>query len=234
MTGSRPSGVPLVGEQAVAVRIADFLVRTEQERLLLFHMHLQATVDRVSPLLLDLAAMEGISLVGAVSLMYPPQDWPWRPLPSASTSLADRNRSSKGWPVARPRSDEAIFRRAFANPGVVVRDVAHPRGRFGIRPSGRVLGFTASIGPCVISSFGPLATLRLPEMLPETLMTAMPGRQLDQLVDHPAFRGRGYRVVRVTPDLGDGLPVLTFRTPLASLVTPWAVDDDTDEGGGPS
>jgi hypothetical protein len=211
---------------AVSVRIADFLVRTETERLSLFRLHLQAQVRRVSPLLLDLAAMEGVSLSGAVGLMYPPQDWPWRPLYDAPTMLVRQSQRVKGWLGSPGTKDSGRFRRAFANPGVVIRDVEHPRGRFGIRPAGEVMAFTAAIGPCLLSAFGASAMLKLPEPLPETLLMSMPGRQLDRLVEHPAFVDRSYRVIRVQPDLSDGLPIITFRAPLIPFEMPWPGDEE--------
>ena len=225
MTGAALNvlGRPLLGASAVAVGIADFLVRTELERLRLFRLHLQATVDRISPLLVDLAAMEQIDLDRAFQLMLPPQDWPWRPLQPEIPPRVHHYQLRKGWAVAgTPPRNSARFRRSFANPGLVIRDVEHPRGRFAIRPCGRVMGFTAGIGQCLLSAFGNSAMLKLSERLPETLVTAMPGRPLDQLVDHPAFAGRGYRVVRVEPDLGDHMPVLIFRAPLVPLHMSWS------------
>lgn len=209
---------------SVAFGIADFLVRTEVERLRLFRLHLQATVDRISPLLLDMAAMEQIDLDYALGLMLPPQDWPWRPLQADRPAGFHHRQLRKGWAAAGSSArNSARFRRSFANPGLVIRDVDHPRGRFAIRPSGRAMGFTAGIGPCLLSAFGSTAMLKLSEALPETLVTAMPGRPLDQLVDHPAFTGRGYRVLRVEDDLGDHLPVLVFRAPLAAFAMPWSI-----------
>lgn len=220
MTGPDTVGseaAPVVSAPAVALRIADFLTRTETERLRLFRLHLHATVRRVSPLLIDLCMMEGISIGSAVALIYPPEDWPWRPLYNVPPSLARLTQQRKGWLGSPTRQDASRFERLFKNPGVIIRGVVHERGRFAIRPCGEVLGFTAAIGPCLLSAFGSTAMLKLPEMLPETLMAAMPGRQLDALVDHPAFRGRKYRVMRVMPDLNDGLPILTFRVPLISF-----------------
>ncbi len=213
-----------VSPSAAAIRIADFLVRTETERLSLFRLHLQATVRRVSPLLIDLAVMEGVSLGGAVGLMYPPRDWPWRPLQDPPRAPTRRSLQRMGSLASQGAKDGGRFRRAFVNPGLVVRDVGHPRGCFGIRPCGDVMGFAASLGPCLLSAFGPSAMLKLPGRLPETLAMAMPGRMLDALVDHPAFAGRGYRVVRVETDPVDDLPILVFRAPLITFEMPWPED----------
>lgn len=206
---------------AVALGIADFLVRTEMERLRLFRRHLHATVRRVSPLLIELALMEGVSLSDAVDLIHPPQDWPWRPLSDFSPSLVRRSQQRKAWLGSAGPRDVARFRRAFANPGVVVREADHPRGRFGVHPCEGVLGFTAAIGPCLLSAFGATAMLKLHQPLPETLMAAMPGRRLGQLIDHPLIAAGDHTVLRVQPDLGDGLPVISFRAPLVRFEMPF-------------
>jgi hypothetical protein len=211
----------VVSAPAVAVRIADFLVATEMERLRLFRLHLASTVVRVSPLLPDLAAMQGISIVDAAALMHPPRDWPWRPLTDAPSSLPWQLRQSWARSGGKDRSEAARFRRSFANPGVVIREADNPLGRFAIRPVGGVLGFTAGIGPCLLSAFGPTALLKLPHALPETLSIALPGRTLDGIIDHPLFRGGNYIVSRVVPDLSDDLPVLMFRARLVAFESPW-------------
>lgn len=206
----------------VAIGIADFLVRTETERVRLFRKHLEATVTRVSPLLPALAATEGLSLAGAVKLILPPEDWPWRPLFEFPPGLARRAQHYKVGPGSSAGAEIARFRRAFAKPGLILRDAGHERGRFAIRPVGAVLGFTAALGPCLLTAFGTSALLKLPYELPETLSLALPGRPLEQLIQHPIFEGRGYFVSRVQPCLSDRLPVVMFRAPLVGFRVPWA------------
>lgn len=197
-----------------ALRVADFLVKTEIERTRLFRAHLQATVCKVSPLLVELAVLEGLSLSEAFARMQPPQDWPWRPVEAFSRGLFRRSYRVKGLPGSDVRREGARFRQAFRAPGVVIRDVGHPRGQLGVRPFEGVLGFAAALGPCLLSSLGSTAELKLPGPLPETLTMSLPGRRLGQIVDHPLFADNEYRIVRVQPDLSDGAPVLTFRVPL--------------------
>lgn len=218
--GQRGMDCGVSPEAAVAFRIADFLVKTEIERVQLFRLHLRTTVNRVSPLLLELAAIEGISLSEAVTLIHPPQDWPWRPLMDHSPSVIRRSQHRKVWLGDVGRPEVTRFRRAFANPGVVVREADHPRGRFGIRPVGATLGFTAALGPALLSVFGATAVIKLPEALPETLMMALPGRPLCQVVDHPIFAGARYGIRNAMLDPADGRPVLNFRTPLVSFALP--------------
>lgn len=214
-------GAPVVGALAVALGIGDFIVRTETERLRLLRLHLTATVLQVSPLLPELASMEGIGIHDAAALMHPPQDWPWRPIYDPPSPMMRRWQHRRFLLGRDAEKGAGRFRRAFASPGVVIRDVDHPRGRFAIRPSGGVLGFTAAIGPCLLSSFGATAVLRLPEPLPETLVMAMPGRKLGHLVDHPLFRDRDYMVRRVITDPTDDLPVLEFKVPLMPFEMRW-------------
>ena len=216
---------PMISASAVAVGVADFIVRTEAERMRLFRLHLDSTVLQVSPLLPELASMEGIGIHDAAALISPPQDWPWRPIydpPSPTMRQWQHRRFLLGRDAER---GAGRFRRAFASPGLIIRDVDHPRGRFAIRPSGGVLGFTAAIGPALLSSFGVMAVLRLPEPLPETLVLAMPGRKLGQLVDHPLFRDRDYMVRRVVTDPSDDLPVLEFKVPLVPFAIRWPEDE---------
>ena len=219
--------LPPVSAPAVAIGIADFLVRTETERLRLFRLHLGATVIRVSPLLPALAAVERVSLTDAVGRILPPQDWPWRPLYDFPPALVRRAHQRKAWLGTVGQPQVARFRRTFAQPGVVIREADHPRGRFAVRPVGAVLGFTAALGPALLSAFGTSALLKLPHGLPDTLIDSMPGRPLDQIVHHAILVGRGYTVSRVQPDLADGLPVITFRVPLVRFAMPWL----TSEGG---
>lgn len=218
------TAAPVVGAPAVALAIADFLVRTERERLRLFSEHLRSTVLQVSPLLLDFAAMEQVDLAAATALMQPPRDWPWRRLYDPPNPVMRQWRARQLLLGQDAERGAGRFRRAFADPGVVIRSVDHPRGRFGIRPRGGVLGFAASLGPCRLSVFGDVAMIRLPEPLPETLVMAMPGRRLGDLIDHPLFRGREYKVRSVVTDPTDDLPVLTFRAGLVPVPMSWMAD----------
>lgn len=214
------TGVEADAPQQVAFEIADFLVRTETERVELFHRHLQATVRNVSPLLLDLATLQGVRLAGAVGAMRPPQDWPWRPLDDVPP--VRRSRWSHYQPNFGKGSAARRFERHFASPGVVIRGVGDPAGALAIRPVGKVLGFSAEVGACVLTAFASTAQLRLPAPLPETLAMAMPGCRLDRIVDHAIITGRDYTVRRVIVDTHDGLPVIAFSARLVPMAFPWA------------
>ncbi|RXD04861.1 hypothetical protein EQZ23_06885 [Sphingomonas sp. UV9] len=207
---------------AVAIdgRIAEFIERVEAERTHLFLQHLHATVRRASPLLLGLAAMEGISIAAAVSQARPPESWPRTPLYDFPPN---RLRVSQLRPIRRGSTnlhEERRFRRAFCDPGVIIRPVDDPLGGFAVRPFSGMLAFTAAIGPCLLSAFGTTATLTLREPLPETLAIAMPGRPLRKLIDHPLFTEYPCRVLRVDSDAQAGSSILSFRVPLVRFELP--------------
>jgi hypothetical protein len=205
---------------AIDSRIAEFIGRVEREREHLFHLHLQETIRCTSPLLLDLAAMEGISIADAVAGCRPPEDWP---RVTRYDYLPNRLRGTQ-LPPTQPGStnqhEERRFRRAFSAPGVIIRQVDNPRGRFAVRPFAGMLAFTAAIGSYLLSSFGATATLMLREPLPETLAVAMPGRPLGLLIDHPLFTEHICRVMRVDSHASTGASVLSFRVPLVEFEMP--------------
>lgn len=220
-TGCDPVNAPTANASSVALQIANFLERTELERLQLFRLHLQMTIRRVSPLLLDLAALERISLIDASALIYPPQDWPRRPFFDLSPIPIWRVLQKKAWRQASDRREAMRFERMFANPGVVIRKFDDPRGRFAIRPCRTVLGFTAGIGPCVLTAFGSTAVLKLADQLPETLMASMAGHTLGDVVDHSIFAGRDYTIRRVTLDPADDMPVIAFHAKTLAYRGAW-------------
>lgn len=213
---------PRLNAASVALQIADFLISTEVERLRLFRLHLQTTVRWVSPLLLDLADFESISLDHALARIRPPPNWPARPLYGFIPSTLRHSQRRRIWLRSAGSRDSWYFERTFSEPGVVVRGADHPNGRFAIRPCGPVLGFTAAVGPCLINAFSRMATLKLTEPLPEILLTSLVGRKLEQVVEHPVFSGRGYVVRRAVADPDDDLPVLVFCAQLSPFVGPWA------------
>lgn len=207
---------------SVASQIADFLERTEFERLQLFRLHLQATIRRASPLLLDLAALENISLNRITALIYPPRDWPRRPFFDFSPIPLWKWLHKNAWRAASTRREVLRFERMFANPGVIIRPFDDPRGKFAIRPCRTVLGFTADLGQCVLTGFGSTAVLKLDEQLPEIIAASLAGRTLGEVVDHPIFAGRDYVIRRVVIDPTDGTSVIAFRANTVAYKGDWA------------
>lgn len=206
--------------EAVALQIARFLERTESERLRLFRLHLQTSIKQVSPLLLDLAELESIPLIKAAGLIYPPADWPGRPFLDYPPTW--RSLQLRAWRHVWSRRAEAQFERMFASPGVIIRKFHDPRGRFGIRPCRTVLGFATGLGPCVLTAFSSTAILKLAQRLPETFTASLRGRCLGDIVDHPLFTGRHYRIRSATPDPVDDLTVITFHAKTVAYKGSWA------------
>ncbi|ANC86672.1 hypothetical protein [Sphingomonas sp. NIC1] len=218
------SSVPVVSEPAVALAIADFLARTERDRQRLFGDHLRSTVVSVSPILAQLALTQGVDLLAAVALMRPPRDWPWRPVYYPTNPVMRQWQARRMMLGVDADRGARRFRRAFADPGIIVRGADDHRGRFGIRPGVGTLDFSVGLGPCLLTGVGAMGMLRFPEPLPETLVLAMPGRRLCDLVDHPVFHGRDMRVRNVVTDPTEDLPVLSFRMPLAPFSVQWPED----------
>lgn len=231
-SSSRDDGVPRndrdprdtqdVTAASVALQIANFLGRTELERLQLFRLHLQTAITRVPPLLLDLAALEDISLTSATALVYPPQDWPGRPFSDFSPVPIWRSLQKKTWRQVSGRREAMRFERMFANPGVIIRKFNNPRGRFGIRPCRTVLGFSAGIGSSVLTAFGSTGILKLADQLPETLIASLEGYRLGDIVEHPIFAGRDYWIRRAMPDPVDDMPVIAFHAKTVAYRGIWA------------
>lgn len=211
----------LLTAESVALRIAFFLARTEFERLQLFRLHLQTNVKRVSPLLLDLAAFEGVSLTSAAALMYPPQDWPARPLYDISPVSIWKSHLKKARRAAG-RREAMRFAHMFTNPGVIIRGFNDPRGKFGIRPCRTVLGFTAGMGPCELTAFSSTGILKLGQPLPETIIASILGYRLGDIVDHPIFANRDYFIRRIMPDPVDDMPVIAFHAKTVAYRGNWA------------
>lgn len=218
-------GVP-ANAQAVRKAIEEYLSRTDSEREDLFRLYLNANVTLVTPLLLDLAALEGIALSKALSHVRPPRGWPQRPLLHRASKPFRHNPKSlrppgPSWSAIQAWAEARSFRRTFIQPGVIIRDFIDPKGRFGIRPVGGMLGFTADIGECLLTAFGPTAELRLNDSFAETIMTSMVGRTLDQVVEHPIFMGKGYRILSVEADSFDGATTISFSADLVPLTIPF-------------
>lgn len=216
--GTAPAVPGFYRGPSINTQIGRFLARTEEQRLQIFRLHLQDTIHFASPLLLDLLSHEGLSLTHAVDMIYPPEAWPWRPLGNFTTRWI-RQALLGGSPHSLHEVRD--FTRRFRNPGVIIRHPDHPRGRLAVRPAGDIIGFQAEVAGCEIGAFSPLALLKLPQRYPDTIALAMVGRTVDEIVDHPIFNGRDYRVRRVLTDLTDGLPVLVFRAAPLPFAMPW-------------
>lgn len=197
--------------RAVSSRIDDFLHRFAHEREALYRAWLRANVTYASPLLLDLVALEGLDLDEVIGAMKPPPGWPTLPAHSARHSMALKLAIHLG-----PRRDRA-FHRATVRGGVRFRSPDDPGGAFGFWPARDAFCVRRDFEPCSLVVIGADARLRLPSGIPDTLLCAAPGRRLDEIVDHPLFIGRGYRVRRSHSEDANGGPALDFRCGLVTL-----------------
>lgn len=84
------------------------------------------------------------------------------------------------------------------------------------------LEVNARIGPVIFASrFGELR-VELVEEVPETLFLGCVGRLIEEVVDHVALRGRGWRVIAVeNPELDVG-QVLVVAAGSVEYRMPWA------------
>lgn len=204
-----------------------FFERLEAERLRLYRALLQGTVLRVSPLTLDLIAQAGSSVAVVAEALPVPGEWPWTPLRYRTASALLR--SPKGF---GPSNHGPSRFHKLATAGVMLRDRHHPLGELGFWTSRTALEAVACPGGCVLQTDGYRARLHLPSPMPDTLLAALPGRPLEQLVSHPVLDGRGYVVERISEgEHGDG-PVVGFATGLLPLELPWAEARGELAGGG--
>lgn len=157
-----------------------------------FRAELGAVVRSASPLLISLLAGDGLTLDAAVALIDPAQSWPRQPrLSGRSFRHTAHNHLLRyyiaGVPPsqpAEPPSYDHTFHRANGN-YVTMKVLDHS------------LELEARIAPVWLETrFGELR-IQLDESLPETLATASVGRLLEEIVDHDAWRGRGWRILDI-------------------------------------
>lgn len=196
--------------------VADFLRRCEYDRTVLYQTHLRCSVRFASPILLSLAAAEGISPAEIVREMLPPPEWPRRsPMDWGSSKRRMIASTVKGYPGGEFL--DRTFARRLAYGGYVVRLPAHPAGRFGVWAAGDTLDACVDLGPTRLLVAGSEARLRLPSGVPETLALAMVGRSVDRLVSHPLFDGRGYVVRRLLQVPSEMTQILVFGCGLEAI-----------------
>lgn len=190
-------------------------VVAERRRLLrLYRLQLQATISRVSPLVLDLAASAGIAMDAvAQGLRVPPG---WRPTVWTTAPL----------PSSGPRDKHGGFiargSRMFARSGAAIaRGPTHPSGLLGFYPGDQALEVVAALGDAVLSTDGCIAHLWLPDRLPEVLLSAVTGRSIDEVASHPVLDGRGYVITDVAERAMSGGTVLVFHPGLLPHRMPW-------------
>lgn len=204
----------------VELAINRFLAVTEHQRLRLYRMFLQATVRSVSPLTLAFAEHFGIDLESGLGNLRPPLDWPRRPVPSAPLVVGCRiARAALRHVGPRAATTKSIMMRYAAMHGFVHHGPGTNLLLFDV--DGAWLSVQGRIGECTLRVVKGRAFLTLPAGVPDTIVAAMAGRPVDALVDHPALRGRGWRVRRVIEGTSDVGPTIVFATGRQRYRMPW-------------
>ncbi|MDH7971267.1 hypothetical protein QH494_03665 [Sphingomonas sp. AR_OL41] len=198
---------------------------TDARRLVLrwaFREEMGVNVRSASPFLVGLLRGEHLTLDEAVHLINPLPGWPRRPrLSSAGSGALGPNLH--------------MFRHYFAGLAAGVghpplRDEFHGHtfilaegGHARMQVVGHSIEVEAKIGSVRFETRFGVLRIELDRSLPETLALASLGRDVEQIVDHPALLGRGWRIVEVvaarSPFLGSVLVVPTGAIPYS---LPWA------------
>lgn len=205
----------------VDVAINRFLAVTDHQRLRLYRMFLQSTVRSVSPLTLAFAEHYGIDLEIGLGKLRPPLDWPRRPVPSPPVVMAMSHRASAASRYIGPRAatTHGLMMRYATTRGFVHHGPGSNLLLFDV--DGAWLSVQGRIGECTLQIVKGRAFLTLPAGIPDTMVAAMTGRNIDTLVDHPALRGRGWRVRRVIEAASEVGSTIVFATGRQRYRMPW-------------
>lgn len=198
-------------------------VGREERALAIYRAYLGDAVTTVSPLLLRVCDLNGMSLDGLVQQLCPAMFWDqWlcgvRPGDAWLRSLT-------GLANARDVTDELRQEWGLQEWLHGGRPVYGPTGHhivFGIRVLEAGLEMAAFPGGHRLRTHGAEGSLTLRMALPDTVMAALPGVALDRLVDHPLLNGAGCVVTAVDePTLRWGTKV-RFALEPAPWRMPWA------------
>lgn len=177
-----------------------------------FRAELGVVVRSASSLLVSLLAADGLTLDDAVTLVEPGRPWPGQPRlasrsfghPVGNHVLRYYMAGMRAGRLAEPPVSQHTFYRADGD-YLTMQVVAHS------------LELEARIAPLWLETrFGELR-VQLDEALPETIAIACVGRLIEEVVDHQAWRGRGWRIVdvedAVAPYFGQTLIVTAGSAP---------------------
>lgn len=198
------------------------IIRSEAAaRLLqLYRGYVGATVNGVSPLLLRWCDLNREDLDEVAWSLGPNRPWmPWLCGPRPLGTMP----GSKSWypptgMTAGERAYAALQRFAFSG---TVLERRSRRDLFGMRVRHGCLEVGAVLSGTRLRTYGSAGEIVVPGELPSTLVSALPGRTLDQLVQHPLLDGAGCIVFEVGEPQGTGTRIL-FRLPPVPWRLPWA------------
>lgn len=204
-------------------RVKEIEEVTRTATLAAFREELVAIVRSASPFLVLLLQAAGLSLDDAAMLIAPPRGWPYRPRlpcnnaadPTAARHIV-RHYLAGLLPKHRVRCGDRVSRQGHK---IDMADGSWLR----IEVAGHSLEATARIGPVRFETrFGELR-VEMDGELPGSLTIGCIGRPIEQVVDHPALRGRGWLIKgvedAVLPFVGSVLVVPTGGVPYR---LPWA------------
>jgi hypothetical protein len=209
-----------------AVRAVEDRVAAERDlaRVRLQRLKLQASVSAVSPLTRDLIERHG-STLRAIAHAFIDETQRYRG--GRERHLIEHRRKGfqgravpAGVTDVALRQDDVRMSRRIARWGVLLREPEGSSERVGVVPDAGVIESAGWLGSCWFRTEGRIAHLHVD--LPETVLAAVPGRAVREVVDHPALSDPTYRVGRVTSSAATGRSILTFRTGLLEHRMPWA------------
>ena len=208
--------------RACAHRRVD-VIETVMRRMMdsAFREEMGATVRSASPFLIALLDHDGIALDDAVQLIEPQRGWPNHPqLGGVANARASQHVVRHYVASLLPKAKMASPYRARAH-GFVFERADDDWLR--IEVAGHSLEATARIGPVRFETRFCELRVELDGELPESLAIGCIGRPIEQVVDHPTLRGRGWLIKAVEdaalPFVG---PVIVVPNGAVAYRVPWA------------
>lgn len=180
---------------AKACKEADTIEQIAAElRLASFRSYLQATLDAMSALVPDILALAGADVAKAFDAMRPGPSWPrGSVIQRYGRTAGGANRLfSAGRLGSRSALPTGSTGRALGADEVIGERLVGPWVE--ARIIGTSLEAVLRWNEFELVTRSGIAYLTLFRRLPETVVAFCRGRPLDEVVDHPVLRGRGYSV----------------------------------------
>lgn len=191
-------------------------------RLAAFRSYLTDALRSMSVLVPDMLASGGTDVQAALQRMRPSRGWPGcAGLPdyaAASFRVRPRIRAfgGKTWSSTATRFDVDVLPLRVGDAVMIDGALAD---WVEVAVAGRCLDVTLRGDACALSTAAGMARIRIPGELPDTVAAAAVRRPLDDLLDHPLLRGRGFVARNVSCLSGE--TTVEFEVGLLPLETPW-------------
>lgn len=169
-------------------------------RLASFRSYLSSVTTSMSVLVPSTLDHLGINLDTALQRLRPTRAWPYG-AERSDRAFESRTRSASGrarppvWPTGDPHIDIYLLPLRM---GTATLSGAGLSDWVELVNSGRCLDVMVRGARFELTTAGSAARLKLAGRMPETMRSASEGRVLADIVDHPIFRGRPYRVRQAT------------------------------------